>query len=203
MTVDLEFLRSALTDQKQHLGIGVITQTGLAKDFGALRVQVSLLPEQREVVAFMSFADVADITFPQVSDLVLVAFADGNPDEAHVVARFPATDQPIPVLARTGNSVKYARTGKKLYVGSDTKTGIARPGQDPVQPLVLGTVLVSGLTALVNAFLNASQVGQSAMGPVFLDPTVRSALTTFVSTYLTTPTTNIISQLHYTERGTE
>lgn len=203
MNTDLEFLRQVFADVRTHVGIGVVTQLGMARDFTAFRVQVNLLPENREVVAFMSFADPYEVTLPQVNDLVLVGFAEGDPNEAHVMARFPSEKQTIPTLARTGDSVKYSRPGHKMYLGSDTKIALARPGKEPVQPLVLGTVLVAGLTALVNAFLNAAQVGQSAVGPVFLDPTVRSALTTFVSTYLTTASTNVVSQISFTERGTE
>jgi hypothetical protein len=202
MMADLEFLREVFKDVRQHIGIGVIKKLGLAQDNSCLRVQVNLLPENREIIAYMSFADVYDVTFPGVNELVLVAFADGLPDEAHVIARFPSIDEPIPAFARSGHSVKYARPGKKLYVGSDTKIAISRPDVEPTQPLVLGTVLVNALTAFLNAFLNAAQVGVSPAGPVFLDPSVRSALVTAMNTYLTTASTNIVSQLSFTERGT-
>jgi hypothetical protein len=203
MMDELESLREIFKDVRQHVAIGVVKQAGLAQDNGSYRVQVSLLPEEREIVCFMSFADVYDVTFPEIKDLVLVAFVDGHPDDAHVIARFPASDQPIPLLARSGHSVKYARPGKKMFVGSDTKIGFARPDKDPIQPLVLGTVLQTFLTNVLNAFLNATQIGQSAMGPVMLDPGVRTQLSQYLNTYLSTASTNILSQIAFTERGTE
>lgn len=200
---DLELLRDIFQDVRQHVGVGVVTQIEINEDASILRVLVKLLPEEREVVAIMSFADVYDVTFPEVDDLLVVAFVDGEPDGAHVVARFSSSDEPIPVLARTGDSVKYARAGKKMYVGSDTKIGIARPDKDPSQPLVLGTVMKSFMTDFIDAILNASQVGQSVTGPVFLDPALRAALVALKSTYVSTAATNFVSQIAFTERGTE
>jgi hypothetical protein len=67
--------------------------------------------------------------------------------------------------------------------------------------MVLGDVAMNGLQALVNAFLNATQIGQSAAGPVALDPSVRTALNQFVTTYISTTSSNIVSQIAFTERG--
>lgn len=200
---DLEFWREAFSDLRQHIGIGVVTQMEMVEDASELRVLVNLLPENREVVAVMSFADVYDVTFPEMNDLLVVAFVDGEPDGAHVIARFSSDEEPIPVLARTGDSVKYARTGKKMFIGSDTKIGIARPDKNPTQPLVLGTVMQAFMDAVLNAILNASQVGQSAMGPVFLDPALRASLVSIKSQYVDTAGTNFLSQIAFTERGNE
>lgn len=136
-----------------------------------------------------------------MNDLALVAFVDGHEEECFLIKRITNDEDQIPALAQAGNMVKYARAGKKAYFGSDTKIGIARPDIDPTNPMVLGDILVNGLTALINAFLNAAQVGQCAVGPVYLDPSVRSALTSFNETYLTTEDSNIISQIAFTERG--
>jgi len=203
MRGDLEALREIFKDARQHVGVGVIKQLGLAQDFNTLRVQVQLLPELREVICEMSFADVGDVTFPEAGDLVVVAFSEGDVDEAFVIARFATISDPVPEFARTGDSVKYARVGKKLYMGSDTKIGIARPNKEPIQPLVLGTVLKNFLGAVLDAFLNAPQVVITPMGPGFLDPSVRAALVAAKNTYLTDASTNIVSQIGFTERGTE
>ena len=203
MRGDLEALREVFKDSRQHVGIGVIRQLGLAKDFNCLRVQVQLLPELREVICEMSFADIGDVTFPESGDLVVVGFADGDVDEAFVLARFTTKEDPIPEFARNGDSVKYARAGKKLYLGSTTKVGIARPNKEPTQPLVLGTVLTTLLTNVIDAFLNAPQVCLTPMGPGFLDPSIRAALINYKQTYLTDASTNIVSQIGFTERGTE
>lgn len=201
-TPDLELLRDIFQDYRRYIAIGLVTQLGLSNDGVLLRVMVKLMPDQREIVAIMGMADVYDVTFPEINDLVVVAFDDGNPDGAKVIGRLNSSEEPIPVLARAGDSVKYARDGKKLFLGSDTKVGLARPDVEPTEPLVLGNVMVSAMRAFFNAFLNVAQVGISPAGPVFLDPSVRTALTEAMQTYLTDASTNILSQLSYTERGT-
>ncbi len=201
--MDLEALREIFRDDSDHIGIGVVTKVALAEDFNCLRAQVRLLPEGREIVCEVGFPDQGDITLVQPTDLVVVAVADTGIDEAFVIARFPTKRFPIPLFARTGHTVKYSRTGKKLYLGSDTKVSISRPNKEASQPLVLGTVLSSFAAAVLDALLNAAQIGTSAMGPVFLDPGVRAALVAAKQTYLTEASTNILSQIAFTERGTE
>jgi hypothetical protein len=200
---DLETLRAVFQDYRQHIGIGLVVKLGLANDNSLLRVQVRLLPENREIIAYMTFADVYDVTFPELNDLVIVAFANAELDEAHVISIVNSSEEKIPLFARIGHTTKYARAGKKLYLGSDTKIGIARPDKEPIQPLVLGTILKNALTDFLNDFLNAPQIGQCAVGPVFLDPTVRTNLTAHMATYITNAATNIVSQIGFTERGTE
>ena len=201
MMDDLEGLREIFKDVRQHVSIGVVTKLGLAKDGSVLRVQIQTLPTKMEVVAMMTFADVFDVTFPELGDLALVVYPDGLLDEAHVIALVNHEEEPIPVFARTGHTVKQSRTGKKLYLGSDTKVSLSRPGVEPSQAMVLGNVLASGLTAILNAFLNAPKLGSCAVGPVVLDPGIRAALLAAINTYITTASTNILSQLSFTERG--
>lgn len=206
-TTDMEFLRECFKDLRTHVGLGTITDMSLSTDFSKLLVKVLLQPEGREIVATMSFpdcgADSGIVCFPELDDLVLVNMVDGDQDLAYVTARFSSIAEPIPLFARQGDTVVYSRPGKKMYVGSDTKVGIGRPNIEPTEPLVLGNVTINGLTALVNAFLNASQIGQDLFGPVFLDPALRTALTQFKTTYLTDASTNIVSQVAFTERGTD
>lgn len=202
MTTDLEALRGMLESIKEHTAIGVITKLGLSQGNDALRVQVKLLPEEREIICIMGFSDVNDVTFPEINDLVIVAFVeDGHPESGHIIRLVNSEEELIPLFARTGHSVKYARDGKKLYLGSDTKVGIGKPGVEQTEPLVLGNVLKTFLTNLIDAFLNASEIGISAVGPVFLDPGIRVLLVQYKATYLTTAATNIESQIGFTERG--
>lgn len=196
---DLEFLRDIFKDPRLHIGIGTVQQLGLASDGSVLRVMINLLPDNREIVCEMTFADVYDVTFPEINDLVLVGHVDGDVDEAFVMKVISNKDEPIPALARTGDSVKYSRPGKKLYIGSDTKIGIARPGVDPSEPLVLGNQLVAVLQALAKAFTdNATQIGETNLmtGITTLDPGVVSAINSFVSSL-----SGIKSQIAFTESG--
>jgi len=155
--LDLELLRSIFGDVRQHIGFGVISQLGLAVDGSALRVQVNLLPEQREIVAEMNFSDVECVTFPEVNDAVIVAFVDGHPDLAYVVGIYPSSEEPIPTFARGGNSVVYSRPGKKIYLGSDTKVGIGRKNVEPTEPLVLGAVFKTFMSTVLGVLVNTEQ----------------------------------------------
>jgi hypothetical protein len=201
MNDDLEALREIFKDARLHIGIGVITQVGIAPSGADFRAQVKLLPEEREVVCIMTWEDVGQITLPQVNDLVLCAFVDGHPDEAFVIRRLTNTDQLIPTFAKSGHTVNYSRAGKKLYLGSDTKIGLGRPNVEPAEPLVLGNVMKTFLDNFLNAILNASQIGFCSVGPVYLDPTIRTNLVNYKSTYVDTAATNILSQNVFTERG--
>jgi hypothetical protein len=149
----------------------------------------------------MGWADVNIVSFPEVDDLVIVAFVDGHPDDAFVIKLLSTQEEPIPAFAMLGHLVACARPGKKAYLNSRVKVGISRPAVEPTEPLVLGNVMVDALTALCNAFLNATQLGWDALGPVYLDPGLRTAIINFKTIYLNTPATNIVSQLGFTERG--
>jgi phage gp45-like len=87
--------------------------------------------------------------------------------------------------------VVFMKVGGEIHLGSKTST----------EPAVLGNVLKAGLTAFVDAFLNAAQLGFGPTGPVFLDPGVRAALTAFISTYVTTASTNVVAKKIFVERG--
>ncbi len=201
MDTDLEFLRELFKDSRLHVGIGTIKQLGLAIDSSVMRVMVNLLPENRKVVATMGWSEMYGVEFPELDDLVIVAFPDGSPDDCFVIKYVSTKDEKIPEFARTGHNVKYSRPGKKIYVGSDTKVGIGRPNIEPTEPLVLGNVLMDFMTAFLNAFTQPAEVGACAVGPVFLDPAVRLALEAARLQFITTPTTNVVSQIAFTERG--
>jgi hypothetical protein len=200
---DLEFLREIFKDTRLHFGIGTITKLGLSMDQSTLRVMVNLLPENREILAEMTFNNIYDGEYPEINDLVLLGMADGDQDEAHVLKTLNTPQEPLPKFMQGGHTVKYSRPGQKLYLGSDTKVGIGHAGNEQSSPLVLGDVLINCVTDILNAFLTPSSgsIGQCALGPVVLDPAVTTALNNVMSKYVTTSSTNIISQIVFTERG--
>lgn len=213
MNADLEFLRSVFADDRLHIGIGTITQLGLSQDQNLLRCQVNLLPENREVVCMMSWDDIGRITFPEVDDLVLVAFVDGHPDEAHVFRVLTNSDEPISAFARLGHTITNSRPGKKNYIGSDTKVGIGRIDVEPTEPLVLGNVMLSAITQLL-AGIEACVTAINTMGnnvntlgsalslpPFYTGPAMPDPLPSFQSTYISSASSNIVSQIGFTERG--
>lgn len=214
---DLEFLKDIFKDQRLHLAIGTVTSIGLSQDGSILRVIINILPEGRPVVAEMTFADVYDVTFPELKDLAFIGMADGEPDECFVLKLINNKQEPIPKFAQTGDAVKYARPGKKLYIGSDTKIGLARPNIEATNPLVLGDVLTNFLTNFTTRFVSLlttvlSDIPTSVCAVAGVPDTINPALVTAlnnlntqmqsdITTYLQTSSSNIVSQISFTERG--
>lgn len=198
---DLELLREIFKDTRLHIGIGTVQKLGLSLSGGTLRLLVNLLPENRQIIAEMTWPDVCTVTFPELNDLVLVAFVEGHEDQAFVFKLLTTDEELIPVFAQAGHSVFYSRPTKKAYYGSLVKAGFGRPAVEPTEPFVLGNQAVAFLNGVLNAFLNAPQIGWHPLGPVFLDPGIRTLLLQLQLQYLTTASTNILSQICFTERG--
>lgn len=220
---DFEAIRQALADQRQHIAIGKITQLGLAPDRSCLRLQVLIFdpeqPEDREIIAVMSWDDVGancgNIRFPSVNDMVLVAMAYGDPDHAYVIKRLTSKQEKLPFQAVGGHTVQAALAGKKLYLQSDTRINLGKPGDEPASPLVLGDVLKTLLdnlyTQLDNIITKLSTdplVVCSAPGqPGVPHPTlvadlatIKTALDADKTNLVDTAATNILSQTAFTER---
>lgn len=154
--LDLESIREILADNKVHLALGVITQLSLAPDRSVLRVMVKIWPENREIVARMTWEsvgpDAGTFTFPVVNDLVLVACPDGEQEEALVIRRLTSKEDRIPVQAATGDTVVKAINGKRNHVLSDTMILLGRGTGDATENIPLGQVL----KGLMSAFLAAT-----------------------------------------------
>jgi hypothetical protein len=208
----LEELKQLLNDRSLHIEYGVIQQLEASPTRKTLRALVALQPDGHQMVAKVCWDNIDDeagvIMFPAIGDLVVVGFASGDEDDARILTSCSSIEERIPLDALDGSLVLKARKGKPTRVLSDTKVLIqkakfgANPNPDATEPLVLGNVLVNLEQDLINAFINAPQIGQCAVGPVFLDPGLASTLTMLISKYLTTATTNILSQIGFTERGT-
>lgn len=107
-------------------------------------------------------------------------------------------DSRRPEIDQQGEAALYNASGELIYL----RLGSIHIGSKSAdQPLVLGTVLQTFLRAVLDAFLNAPQIGFSPFGPVFLDPGIRTALLQYRDTYLQQDSTNILSAVSYTERG--
>lgn len=199
---DLETLRRMFSDQRVHLAVGIIKQLHLASDRSVLQVAVSVFPENREIIARMSWesvgADSGIFEFPAPGDLVLIGFAEGDVEHAFILKRLTSKEEKVPVKATEGNLVIRAK--KDAYL-SGQKVHVGKSGSAATEPLVLGLVLKTFLTNLIDSLLNAPQIGQSAMGPVMLEPQIRQDLTQFKTDFLDTASTNILSQVAFTERG--
>jgi hypothetical protein len=103
-----------------------------------------------------------------------------------------------PADLQPGEVVLYNSTGQAFYI----RQGKVQLGSgSSSEPMVLGNVLMKCLTDLMAAFTESPQVVQTAVGPGFLDPAVRQKLMTVLQTYIQTASTNVVSQLTFTERG--
>jgi hypothetical protein len=205
LPIELEDLQNIFKDQRMHIGIGTITKIILADDRSFLRVYVSVLPEGREITAKMTWEHVGPssgiFVFPNVNDVVLIGMPNGDINLAYVLKRLTSKVNKIPLQAVSGDTAIVAKSGKKAWISSNSRINLSKTATTPTEPVVLGNTLASFFGAIFDAILDAPQIGQSPVGPVFLDPGVRTALVAAKAQYLQTSATNILSQLVFTERG--
>lgn len=217
---DIETLRSIFADRRTHVAVGKVVKLGLASDRSVLRAQCRVLTQERDVVARVCWdacgPNSGSFQFPQVDDLVLLEFSEGDDNQVYLTKRLSNKTDKIPAQATGGHMVHRALSGKKLYLCSDEAILIGSGGaSDPSEAMVLGDTLktlLDNLIDTVNTALGAIASGPVGLGnlgaPVPTDAALASALNSavsdledFKSTYLTTEATNILSQLAFTERG--
>ncbi len=207
--IELQALRDIFSDTRIHIGLGIVKQVEVLADKSNCKVKVAIIPEMREIIAIYAWDDIGPNAgsgaIPVAKDLVLVANAEGNEDFCYIIKKLSSKEDTIPKQGVDGHWFARAKLGKKAYLLSEEKIiigkGTTADGADPEEPLVLGEVLKSFLGDLFDEILNAPQIGQCAVGPVMLDPTLRTNLTTMKQTYITDAATNILSQIAFTERG--
>src|SRR5690349_13948872 len=98
--LDLEALRSVFADKKTNAAVGKVVKLGLASDKSVLRAQCRILSQDRDVIAKVcwdaSGPDAGSFQFPQVDDLVLILFAEGDDNQGYVVKRLSTNIDKIP-----------------------------------------------------------------------------------------------------------
>lgn len=141
---NIEDWRSFFTDEDVHVAIASITSLHIADDRSYLKVRANIFPENREVIARMTWDAVGPesgtFTFPNPNDMVLIAFAEGDADQAYVIRRLTSKEDKIPLTAVDGSTVIKALTGKKVWVTSDTIINLSKGDSAPTENLVLGQV---------------------------------------------------------------
>jgi hypothetical protein len=213
----LEELRQLLKDKRLHFAMGLVEQLEISPTRSSLRVLVNMYPNVDGIgpphklvckVGFNIIDDEAGIfMLPQVNDLALVGLVDGDEEQAFVTDFCSSAEERIPLDAMDGSLVVKARKGKPLRLLSNIKVLIQKaifggsPNADATEPLVLGNVMKSFSDAWMNAILEAPQIGQCAVGPVFLDPDLAMSLAMIQNQYVDTASTNFLSQFAFTERG--
>ena len=124
---DLETMKELFRDHREHSFIGIIKQVGPADDRSALRVQVQVMPDLNEIVAYQTtpFAgsDSGDWSEPDVGDLVIGLYqrADLEEPQAFIIATLPSKSDQFPVEALGGNRVIKSKPGKDLYLITQEK----------------------------------------------------------------------------------
>jgi hypothetical protein len=105
------------------------------------------------------------VVFPAVGDLVLVAYADGEFDQAFVIRRLSSAEDKLPQQAIAGDTVAVALAGKKVWVSSNTRINLSKSATQPTENLVLGQQLKTLLSAMLGELADlAQQVADLADG---------------------------------------
>jgi hypothetical protein len=106
-----------------------------------LRVKVKLFSDDREIIAMMTWetvgGDSGDYEFPLPGDMVLVAFAEGDIEQALVIRRLSSKEDPIALKALDGHRV--AKSRKSFFINSPEAIHLTKDAEG-TEPLVLGAV---------------------------------------------------------------
>ena len=152
----LEELKAVFTDDRTHIAIGAILSLEIAVDKSVARANVEIFPERREIIARMAWDSVGPnsgfFTLPNVGDLVLIAFADGDDDQAFVIKRLTSKEDKMPANVITGDSVLKALAGKKAWITSDSKINLSKGDSAPTENAVLGQVFKTYASELLGIF---------------------------------------------------
>lgn len=163
--MNLESIREILKDDKLHLGLATITRLVLAEDRSYLKVILNVLPENRQLVADMTWENVGpssgDFEFPSVGDLVIFGQAEGSEDYAFVLKRLTSEEDKIPTSAVGGDKVHKAKASKKYWNISDSKIFLSRSDSEPTENLVLGQQLKTLMQDLLSQMAIHAQVDSS------------------------------------------
>lgn len=163
--IDLESLRAALRDSRLWVALGVLKRVELASDRSVCRVLVDILPEEREIVARMTWEDVGPdsgwVALPSAGDLVLLAMAEGDEEQAFVIKRLSSKEDKIPLQAVDGATAIVTKAGKKLWLTSDTRINLSNGTEQPTQNLVLGQVFKDLMVSLLDAIASHTHTGNA------------------------------------------
>lgn len=152
---NLEQLKEILKDDRDHMEVAEILQIGYSADRSVMRVLCRVIPDNYQIVARMTWDSIGDgegLFSPiNVTDLVLVAFASGSPDNAFVIRRLTSKVDKYPEMIEEGHTSLRALPDKKLYLGSNLKTLVQKVGSlvDPTENIVLGQVLKQLLSEIL------------------------------------------------------
>lgn len=138
--MNIDDLKSYLKDDELHVFLGQIKRLHLDPSKAYLKVEVSVWPEQRSIIADMTWDHVGPesgfYNFPAVGDAVLCASAEGDVDQSFVLKRLSSKEDKIPLNALGGDSV--LKTAKNIWLTSGAKINLSAGDTAPTENLVLG-----------------------------------------------------------------
>lgn len=144
-------LRTIFKDTTLHLSLGTIKKLHVAEDRSFLKCTVEVFPDQRQVIARMTWQSVGPETgfyeFPSAGDLVLIGFTD-NEDYAFIIACLSSEEDKIPKNAIDGDAVLKAK--KKLWLTSADRINLSKGDSIPSENLVLGQVFKSFMSDILS-----------------------------------------------------
>jgi hypothetical protein len=207
-------IKDMLQDERLHICVGQIKKLHIASDRSYLKVTVMVFPEQRNIIATMTWdavgPDSGDIVFPSVDDMVLIAQAEGDNDQAYVIKRLTSKVDKIPQIAINGDKVQRTLTGKKFWNISDIRINLSRGETEPTENLVLGQVFKDMMSSLLeslktNAQNDADHKHIGNLGYLTFKPDLESEFLSRKGEYDTLKTSPIddeavLSDLSFTEK---
>lgn len=154
-------IKEILKDDSLHVCVGQVKTLHIASDRSFLKLTVMVFPEQRNIIATMTWdavgPDSGDIVFPAIDDMVLIAQANGDDDQAYVIKRLTSKVDKIPQIALDGSKVQRTLPGKKFWNVSDTRINLSRGETEPTENLVLGQIFKQFASELLATLKTHSQ----------------------------------------------
>jgi len=219
----IEVFKYLMSRDDITLGVGQITEVDNPQNNGWL-VKVNVFPEEYEVVGLMLWPKSSQEP-PEVSDVVCLLMPQDNTETVLCFGAIRNANKPVHARTIGGECVLGAIQGKKTNIVSDTRVNIGRGGEtEESEPLVLGNILKSAMSDLY-ASLDRLATNLSSLNEVVtsLDSSLAGGANSVTlaaikadlqamtdtdlpadeSEYLDTASTNIVSQIGFTERGTE
>ena len=148
-------------DRREYLSLGQILSVDHAEESSKIFCSVMIIPEEREIRAEMAWQFVGpgsgDYLLPAVEDLVIVAFLEGHPDYAYIIARLSNLDDPIPTNAILGDRVIKAHGEKKVWATSPNKIFLSKGDAEPKENLVLGQKFKTSIIAILEDMISAME----------------------------------------------
>ncbi len=212
----LEDWRDILQDSSIHIAVAQIVTLHYAEDRSFLKTKVRIFPEGRLIIARMSWEGVgpeAGIFMPPApEDMVLVAMAEGDDDQAYVIRRLTSQIDKLPLNVSNGDTVVRALGGKKLHLNSDTKINLAKGDADGTENLVLGQIfkqfssdLLTEIAAMLDNMKSETHLGALPGMPTGtpINAPQYDANKTNINTLKSSPIEDeaILSDISYTEKG--